>query len=180
MLTSNTPSPEQLKLRVGVVSDKGNAREHNADNFYVPGRRPVGDGSRGDRQGEVSTVTLDPSSLLIVADGIGSQPAGEQASSMAIELIPPAIARRLAPEEAEPARIKKAIRDSIGEVNQEILGSSGVVAEYRGMGTTVVLAQFRNDRVFVAGLGDSRAVTTLRKRRASSRRWCARRIPAAT
>ena len=45
----------------------------------------------------------------------------------------------------------------MAEVNQEILGSSGAVTEFSNMGTTVVLAQFRFDRVFVAGIGDSRA-----------------------
>jgi serine/threonine protein phosphatase PrpC len=45
----------------------------------------------------------------------------------------------------------------VAEANQEILGSSGTVAEYANMGTTVVLALFRRDRVYVAGIGDSRA-----------------------
>ena len=32
-----------------------------------------------------------------------------------------------------------------------------VQTEFNNMGTTVVLALFRNDRVYVAGIGDSRA-----------------------
>jgi protein phosphatase len=156
-LSSFTLLPGQLKLRVGVVSVKGNYREHNEDNFYVPGRRPVRHGSSHDSSSEMSTVTLEPSNLFIVADGMGGQQAGEQASLMAVELIPREIARRLTPEEAEPNRIKEAIRDAVAEVNAQILGSSGAVTEFCNMGTTVVLAQFRNDRVFVAGIGDSRA-----------------------
>ena len=96
-------------------------------------------------------MTLEPSNLFIVADGMGGQQAGEQASLMAVELIPRAIARRLPPDENEPSRIKEAIRDAVAEVNQEILGSSGAVTEFSNMGTTVVLAQFRYDRVYVAG-----------------------------
>jgi serine/threonine protein phosphatase PrpC len=76
---------------------------------------------------------------------------------MAVELIPRAIARRLSSDETEPIRIKNVICDAVAEVNQEILGSSGPVTELSNMGTTVVLAQFRFDRVFVAGIGDSRA-----------------------
>ena len=102
-------------------------------------------------------MTLESSNLFIVADGMGGQQAGEQASLMAVDLIPRAIQRRLPPDEADPARIKEAIRDAVAEVNQEILGSSGAVTEFSNMGTTVVLAQFRFDRVFVAGIGDSRA-----------------------
>jgi protein phosphatase len=156
-LSSFTLLPGQLKLRVGVVSVRGNYREHNEDNYYVPGRRSVRHDSNSDSQAELGTMTLEPSNLFIVADGMGGQQAGEQASLMAVELIPRAIARRLAPEETEPNRIKEAIREAVAEVNQEILGSSGAVTEFTNMGTTVVLAQFRNDRVFVAGIGDSRA-----------------------
>jgi protein phosphatase len=157
-LSSITLLPGQLKLRVGVVSVRGNYREHNEDNFYVPGRRSVRHDSSADSQSEMPAVTLEPTNtLFIVADGMGGQQAGEQASLMAVELIPKAIARRLAPEETEPGRIKEAIRDAVAEVNQEILGSSGAVTEFSNMGTTVVLAQFRHDRVFVAGIGDSRA-----------------------
>ena len=102
-------------------------------------------------------LTMESSNLFIVADGMGGQQAGEQASLMAVDLIPRAIQRRLTSDEAEPTRIKEAIRDAVAEVNQEILGSSGAVTEFSNMGTTVVLAQFRFDRVYVAGIGDSRA-----------------------
>ena len=83
---------------------RGNYREHNEDNFYVPGRRSVRHDSGSDSHSELSTMTLEPSNLFIVADGMGGQQAGEQASLMAVELIPKAIARRLTPEEtrAEP------------------------------------------------------------------------------
>jgi serine/threonine protein phosphatase PrpC len=156
-LSSFTLLPGELKLRVGVVSVRGNYREHNEDNFYVPGRRSVRHDSSSDSQAEMGTMTLEPSNLFIVADGMGGQQAGEEASRMAVELIPKAIPRRLAPDETEPNRIKEAIRDAVAEVNQEILGSSGAVSEFTNMGTTVVLALFRNDRVYVAGIGDSRA-----------------------
>jgi protein phosphatase len=155
-LSSFTLMPGHLKLKVGVVSVKGNYRDHNEDNFYVPGRRPIRNGS-SESHGEMPALTLESSNLFIVADGMGGQQAGEQASLMAVELIPRAIARRLAPDEKEPNRIKEAIKEAIAEVNQEILGSSGAVTEFSNMGTTVVLAQFLSDRVFVAGIGDSRA-----------------------
>ena len=157
-LSSFTLLPGQLKLKVGVVSVRGNYREHNEDNFYVPGRRSVRhDGGSGESQADMPAMTMEPSNLFIVADGMGGQQAGEQASLMAIDLIPRAIQRRLPLDEADSARIKDAIRDAVAEVNQEILGSSGAVTEFSNMGTTVVLAQFRFDRVYVAGIGDSRA-----------------------
>ena len=156
-LSSFTLLPGQLKLRVGVVSVRGNYRDHNEDNFFVPGRRSVRHDSGSESNSEMPALTLEPSTLFIVADGMGGQQAGEQASLMAVELIPKAIARRLPPDEKDPRRIKDAIRDAVADVNQEILGSSGAIHEYSNMGTTVVLAQFRFDRAYVAGIGDSRA-----------------------
>jgi serine/threonine protein phosphatase PrpC len=156
-LSSFTLLPGQLKLRVGVVSVRGNYRDHNEDNFFVPGRRSVRHDSGSESNSEMPALTLEPSNLFIVADGMGGQQAGEQASLMAIELIPRAIARRLPPDEKDATRIKDAIRDAVADVNQEILGSSGAIHEYSNMGTTVVLAQFRFDRAYVAGIGDSRA-----------------------
>src|SRR5262249_52525308 len=75
----------------------------------------------------------------------------------AVEIIPKEVARRLGATDADLKLTQSAIRDSVAEANQEILGSSGTVTEFSNMGTTVVLALFRNERVYVAGIGDSRA-----------------------
>lgn len=155
-LSSLTLDPGRLRLKVGVVSVRGNYREHNEDNYFVPGRRPV----RYDvlaESGETPAVTLEPPNLFIVADGMGGQQGGEQASLMAVELIPREVAKRLSPDDAEPRHVQEAIREAVAQVNQEILGSSGAITEFSNMGTTVVLAQFLPDKVYIAGLGDSRA-----------------------
>ncbi|MEJ7638268.1 MAG: hypothetical protein WKF75_09910 [Singulisphaera sp.] len=54
--------PGVLKLRVGVVSTVGNYREHNEDNFYVPGRKSVRyDAPRGQRRdGDVDPRSDQP------------------------------------------------------------------------------------------------------------------------
>jgi PPM family protein phosphatase len=157
--SSLTLVPGALKLRVGVVSAVGNYREHNEDNFYVPGQRSIVDGGSTGVTAEMNASEFEPSSpiLFIVADGMGGQQAGEEASRMAVEIIPRSVARRLAPGETEGKAVQTAIREAVAEANQEILGSSGTVTEYSNMGTTVVLALFRGDRAFVAGIGDSRA-----------------------
>ncbi len=155
-LSSLSLLPGQMKLKVGVLSVRGNVREINEDNYYVPGRRPVRP-DQSDGSGAMPAMTLEATNLFIVADGMGGQQAGEKASLMAVELIPRAITRRLAADDNDPRHIQEAIREAVAEVNSEILGSSGLVTEYSNMGTTVVLAQFRHDRVYVAGIGDSRA-----------------------
>jgi protein phosphatase len=169
--------PGMLRLRYGVISTVGNYREQNEDNYYVPVRGPgridalstitavTGPGldsspngpTPPEHAGEIPSSPLDPPALFLVADGMGGQQAGEEASRMAVEIIPKEVAKRLGADGTEVKAIQSAIRDSVAEANQEILGSSGAVTEFTNMGTTVVLALFRNDRVYVAGIGDSRA-----------------------
>ncbi len=150
--------PGTLKLRVGVVSTVGNVRPLNEDNFYVPGQKSVVNGGSSFGGSVLPAGNTESAlNLFIVADGMGGQAAGEEASRMAVEIIPRSLARRLNAGESEPKAVQTAIREAVAEANQEILGSSGTVTEYSNMGTTVVLVLFRNDRVYVAGIGDSRA-----------------------
>lgn len=94
--------------------------------------------------------------LFLVADGMGGQLAGEKASEMAIEIIPVALRKRLV-EGDDDKGIRRAIRDAVAEANREILAQSHLVTEFANMGTTIVVALFRGDRAYVAGIGDSRA-----------------------
>ncbi len=154
-----------------MVSTTGNVRAHNEDNFYVPGRQSLNNGpvvshgnpSRNDDTFS-SAATADfpltfpggPPCLFIVADGMGGQLAGEKASQMAVELIPKEMARRLGPD-LDDQGYQRVVRDSVARANDEILALSHVGTEYANMGTTVVLAHLRDDRAYVAGIGDSRA-----------------------
>jgi protein phosphatase len=149
-----------LMIRVGVVSTVGRYREHNEDNYFVPGRNsPKFEAPSPPPEGSGEGPALFDSAanvLFIVADGMGGQQAGEQASKMAVELIPRAVYKRLVTQESDPKIIQGQIRDAVAEANQEILGCSGAVAEFSNMGTTVVLTLFRDKHVYVAGIGDSR------------------------
>jgi len=100
-----------------------------------------------------------PSGLFIVADGMGGQLAGEKASQMAVELIPREVSKRIDPDATEPdeSATKRSIRDAVAKANDEILALSLIGTEHAHMGTTVVLAQFQGRRVYIAGIGDSRA-----------------------
>jgi protein phosphatase len=148
--------PYQTTLRVGIVSLRGKVRETNEDNFFVPGRAPVRP-DQSDGSGVFPMLTLEACNLFIVADGMGGQQAGEKASLMAVELIPEAISKRLSKEVGDPRQVQTAIREAVAEANSEIMRVSGLFAEYSHMGTTVVLAQFHRGRVYVVGIGDSRA-----------------------
>jgi PPM family protein phosphatase len=126
-------------LRFGAVSVVGPVREHNEDSYYVP---PEGSGLL----------------LFVVADGMGGQQAGEQASSMAVKDIPRELRNRMALEAPDDEKLTvRAIRDAVAHANQEILSLASVETEFSNMGTTVVLALFQRDNVYVSGIGDSPA-----------------------
>src|SRR5262249_8926747 len=91
--------------------------------------------------------------LFLVADGMGGQERGEQASGMAAEIIPRVLHDRLAAREA----VAEAVQHALAEANEAIVDAGRTQPEGRRMGTTAVLALHQADRLYVAGLGDSRA-----------------------
>lgn len=153
------------KLRYGFLSIVGDYREHNEDNFHIPSlsKTPQHTAGQGGGGSCDTTLDLDPArpetseKLFIVADGMGGQNAGEQASKMAVEIIPQELIRRLPKEPGiDSERIAKAVKDAMAEANKDILALSLIQSEYNNMGTTAVVCLFRDDKAFVAGLGDSR------------------------
>lgn len=91
--------------------------------------------------------------LFVVADGMGGQERGEIASGMAVEIIPRVVHDRLAQHEDAEHAVTEALR----EANDAIVDAGKSQPFGRRMGTTAVCALHQNGRVFIAGLGDSRA-----------------------
>lgn len=88
--------------------------------------------------------------LFIVADGMGGHLAGEVASKMAIE----AVVNHLQFDGSDPL-LK--LRDAVKYANQVIYTNSQGDQNHKGMGTTLTLALFKDDRLNIAHVGDSRA-----------------------
>ena len=91
--------------------------------------------------------------LFLVADGMGGQERGEQASGMAADIIPRVVQDCLAANSDANAAVQRAL----AEANQAIIKAGQQQPEGRRMGTTAVLALQRENQCYVAGLGDSRA-----------------------
>lgn len=150
------------RLKAGVQSVIGNVREHNEDSYYVPGFPPVvryhpsvSASGTYDPTVEMRPVP-GPRNLFVVADGMGGQLAGEQASQLAVDIIPDLITKRLNGAPHDVNAVKEIVREAMAKANEEILAQSGIGQEFANMGTTCVVALFHNDRVYVAGIGDSR------------------------
>jgi protein phosphatase len=120
----------EFVIRVGGRSAQG-LRPNNQDRFVADAQHQV----------------------FLVADGMGGQDAGEKASGLAAEIIPRVLHDRLAARETADGAMKAALN----EANQAIIAAGADQRAGRRMGTTAVLAVQKDDQVYVAGLGDSRA-----------------------
>ena len=93
---------------------------------------------------------------FIVADGMGGVNGGEIASTAAIETIKSYIDENIYNIEPEKEQIEDLIRQAIIKANKFIYQKSIREKEYKGMGTTVVLAIIYRNRVYIGHVGDSR------------------------
>jgi PPM family protein phosphatase len=120
----------EFVIQVGARSAKG-LRSNNEDRFVA------------DSEGRV----------FLVADGMGGQDCGEQASGMAADIIPRVLHDRLAAHDDA----SHAVQLALAEANQAIISAGAAQNTGRRMGTTAVLAVRQDDQVYVASVGDSRA-----------------------
>lgn len=129
-----------VNLKIGKCSLLGNYRENNED--------------------AVDVKSIGGQTTCIVADGMGGQAAGEKASQLATEVIPRELEGQVAAANT-PEEIRKSVRSAVVRANDEIISMGQLDRDFRNMGTTVVLAlwtpDFRDDCLFIAGVGDSRA-----------------------
>ena len=123
-------------LQLVGQTDVGRARTNNEDAF-----------------------TLAPASgLAVLADGMGGYNAGEVASNMATSFIRSELGRwlREASSQASDAEVRRAMDICVDNANRAIFNAANTNPQYAGMGTTLVVAVFRDNRVLLGHVGDSR------------------------
>ncbi len=104
-------------------------------------------------------IGADPScGLFALADGLGGYNAGEVASVMAISSVLERLSSALADSRANEINFTpdEAIYDTVNEINASIYNAALNSAAFEGMATTLVIAWFLGDRLWVAHTGDSR------------------------
>jgi protein phosphatase len=100
--------------------------------------------------------------LAVLADGMGGYNAGEVASGIAVALIPSEMREALGREPAHrldrsgSLAAVRMMREIIGKANTSIFQSANSQPQYAGMGTTLVVALFCDNRITLAHIGDSR------------------------
>src|SRR5688572_18033343 len=100
----------------------------------------------------------DQSYLLMVADGMGGEAAGEEASALAVSSVEDYVLDALkwfaCCQPRDDDEVVSEFRDAISQAHQRVCYQSQLRPEQRGMGTTLTLAHSVNDRLFVAHVGD--------------------------
>jgi protein phosphatase len=128
-------------LEIASCTDPGMVRSHNEDSIAA-------DAGNG---------------LVVLADGMGGYNAGEVASGMATTVIITEMQQMLA--NVQPYAIDektnkevgaRLVREQVLKANSSIYQAAQSQPQYAGMGTTLVVALFYDNRVLVAHLGDSR------------------------
>jgi protein phosphatase len=125
-----------MNYQFHAITDPGRARDNNED-----------------------SVAFDEEALVaVLADGMGGYNAGEIASGMATAFIKSELSRWLveAGPVAQPKEIRRAMEICVDNANLAIFNSANANPAYAGMGTTLVLAVFRDGRLTVGHIGDSR------------------------
>ncbi|MBC7467482.1 MAG: Stp1/IreP family PP2C-type Ser/Thr phosphatase [Bdellovibrio sp.] len=120
-----------MRFQSWCLSDKGLKREGNQDSFLIDERL----------------------GLFIVADGVGGHQGGEVASAIAVETVREVVghpkAGRFTPKEVLYQAYEEASHRIFDRANQDI--------KLNGMGTTMVMGYIRENKIYIANVGDSRS-----------------------
>ena len=128
-------------LEIASCTDPGMVRSHNED----------------------SIASDAPSGLVVLADGMGGYNAGEVASGIATTVITTELKKLFAkirpfdidPETNAPVA-SRMVREQVKKANTSIFQAAQSQPQYAGMGTTLVVGLFYDNKILVAHLGDSR------------------------
>ena len=117
------------------------------------------DTGRARNNNEDSVAVDEPTALLVLADGMGGYNAGEVASGMATSFIKSELGRWLAEasDSASDTDVRRAMDICVDNANRAIFNAANSNPQYAGMGTTLVLGVFRDSRLLMGHVGDSRA-----------------------
>jgi len=123
-------------------TDIGHRRTVNEDNLWPPEALDTHPYPEEGRYGQ----------LFLVADGMGGHGAGDIASSLAVQAISGSFYDESNPEAGIGVRLEQSIQAAHRAIHQ-----ASATATTERMGTTVVAAVIKDDQLWVAWVGDSRA-----------------------
>ena len=125
-----------MTLEIHCATDTGKARSNNED----------------------SVASDEATQLVVLADGMGGYNAGEVASGMCTSFIKSELGRWLAEASAAATDtdVRRAMDICVDNANRAIFNAANSNPQYAGMGTTLVVGVFRENRLLLGHVGDSR------------------------
>jgi len=123
-------------IEIAAVTDAGSVRQFNED----------------------SIATDSAIGVAVLADGMGGHRAGEVASQMATQIVMGSLQSQVAEFRSDTAQHSpiRAIEQSINRANRAVYDAARGQPMYQGMGTTLALSLFYDNRVALGHVGDSR------------------------
>jgi len=118
-----------LRIEYGVKSDQGMVRGSNEDSYIANGRNKI----------------------FLVADGMGGHAAGEVASQITASTVDEVAAG------GSDSNMEDLLQLAVQQANTRVYEAQKIKSEYRGMGSTLTVLAFRENRYYLAQVGDSRA-----------------------
>ncbi len=131
------------RLSWGGTSHVGQVRAENEDAFFAD----------------------DETGLFLVSDGMGGHQGGALASQFVIEELPVFIENQLNRRQSpSTATIRRILKNAAIRVNEHVYLEGNSETGFKNMGATIVLILLRNERVYLANVGDSRCYRLRRGR----------------
>jgi protein phosphatase len=124
-------------MSFGNYSHVGMVRSENQDAF---GKFPDGN----------TDLNCPGGQLFVIADGMGGQNAGREASAIAVRTLSETYYA------GDEQGVVPNLRRAFAAANDAIYRKSGSGPQYRGMGTTCVALVLRGGHAFIGNIGDSR------------------------
>jgi serine/threonine protein phosphatase PrpC len=132
-----------LELHVGSALDPGITRKQdpNEDTLSVI-------------RGVISSTPPKPFTLMIVADGMGGQARGQEASRLAVQSLSKCLMASLRTKQQRPEAFIPLLKEGVAYANQMIYQRNR--QQRTNMGTTITVALVIDDNAYIAHVGDSR------------------------
>ena len=124
-------------LEVATATHPGMVRSHNEDSIAA--------------DSEIG--------LAVLADGMGGYNAGEVASGIAVELIRTELKKAIAERKSKDlngSNVETLLAEHAERANSAIYQAAQSQPQYSGMGTTLVVAMWHDNKMSVGHIGDSR------------------------
>lgn len=143
------------KIKLAAGTNVGMIRTNNEDNYAVCSDLTSSNWTESQSSNYIEVGQYG--SLLVVADGMGGNNAGEVASTIAVDTIKQEFQpERLGDVVSSDEKILKFMRDVVKVADLNILNRGRDDCSTRGMGTTVVMAWLIDNKAYLCWCGDSR------------------------